>query len=216
MNTYYLVRHGQTQWNTQGRTQGHGDSPLTELGRMQAKKLAEALKSFPIDMIYCSDLGRAVETASIISEVLDIKYESTKYLREMGFGIWEGMELKKIADIYSEDFALWRNEPDKLDIEGGEKLIDIKNRQDKLIEELNQKYKDKHILLISHSVTVRVMLLSFLESSIKNIYRIKQDNTALNIVEYRNYGPVIIKINDTTHLDINKLSGVNNTSSALE
>lgn len=216
MNTYYLVRHGQTQWNTQGRTQGHGDSPLTELGRMQAKNLAEALKKFPIDLIYCSDLGRAVETAAIISEILNIEYESTEYLREMGFGIWEGMELKKIAEVYSEDFALWRNEPDKLEIEGGEKLIDIKNRQDRLIEDLNKKYDGKHILLISHSVTVRVMLLSFLESSIKNIYRIKQDNTALNIVEYRNYGPVVIKINDTTHLDLNKLSGVNNIGSALE
>lgn len=216
MNTFYLVRHGQTVWNTLGQTQGHGNSPLTELGKQQAKNLAEALREYPIDIIYCSDLGRAVETANIIGEELGLEINPTEALREMGFGIWEGMPLKKIEKIYPETFKKWRDEPDKVHIEGGETLSMIKERQDKLIEELNKKYKNKHILLVSHSVTVRVMLLSFLGSDVKNIYRIKQDNTALNIVEYRNYGPVIMKMNDTRHLKKDKTSGVNESTSALE
>lgn len=216
MNTYYLVRHGQTVWNTLGQTQGHGNSPLTELGIQQAKDLAEALKEYPIDIIYCSDLGRAVETAEIIGKELNIEIHPTEYLREMGFGVWEGMPLREIEKIYPESFKMWRNEPEKVHIEGGETLDMIKQRQDKLIEELNKKYKNKHILLVSHSVTVRVMLLSFLESHVRNIYRIKQDNTALNIVEYRNYGPVIMKMNDTRHLKKDKTKGVNKSMSALE
>lgn len=216
MNTYYLVRHGQTEWNTQGRTQGHGNSKLTELGKSQALNLAKALEKYPIDLVYCSDLGRAVETAQIISQKLGVDYIETSSLREMGFGIWEGMELKMIEKKYSDMFSLWRNQPDLLEVPGGEKLIDIKNRQDALIEKLNEEYQDKHILLVSHSVTVRVMLLSFLESSLKNLYRIKQDNTALNIVEYRNYGPVIIKMNDTAHLEAQNISGDNKAGSALE
>nr|WP_307760480.1 histidine phosphatase family protein [uncultured Peptostreptococcus sp.] len=216
MNTYYLVRHGQTVWNTLGQTQGHGNSPLTELGIQQAKDLAEALKEYPIDIIYCSDLGRAVETAEIIGKELNIEIHTTESLREMGFGVWEGMPLREIEKIYPESFKMWRNEPEKVQIEGGETLDMIKQRQDKLIEELNEKYKNKHILLVSHSVTVRVMLLSFLESHVRNIYRIKQDNTALNIVEYRNYGPVIMKMNDTRHLKKDKTKGVNKSMSALE
>lgn len=216
MNTYYLVRHGQTVWNTLGQTQGHGNSPLTELGIQQAKDLAEALKEYPIDIIYCSDLGRAVETAEIIGKELNIEIHPTESLREMGFGVWEGMPLREIEKIYPESFKMWRNEPEKVQIEGGETLDMIKQRQDKLIEELNKKYKNKHILLVSHSVTVRVMLLSFLESHVRNIYRIKQDNTALNIVEYRNYGPVIMKMNDTRHLKKDKTKGVNKSMSALE
>lgn len=216
MNTYYLVRHGQTVWNTLGQTQGHGNSPLTELGIQQAKDLAEALKEYPIDIIYCSDLGRAVETAEIIGKELNIEIHPTESLREMGFGVWEGMPLREIKKIYPESFKMWRNEPEKVHIEGGETLDMIKQRQDKLIEELNKKYKNKHILLVSHSVTVRVMLLSFLESHVRNIYRIKQDNTALNIVEYRNYGPVIMKMNDTRHLKKDKTKGVNKSMSALE
>ena len=99
MNTYYLVRHGQTVWNTLGKTQGHGNSPLTELGERQASELAEALKNYPIDMIYCSDLGRAVQTAEIVGSKLNIEVEPTDLLREMGFGIWEGMPMKKIEKM---------------------------------------------------------------------------------------------------------------------
>lgn len=216
MNTYYLARHGQTVWNTLGQTQGHGNSPLTELGKQQASDLAEELKEYPIDVIYCSDLGRAVETAEIIGDILNLEIHPTESLREMGFGIWEGMPLREIEKIYPETFKMWRTEPEKVHIEGGETLEMIKERQDKLIEDLNKKYHSKHILLVSHSVTVRVMLLSFLDSHLRNIYRIKQDNTALNIVEYRNYGPVIIKMNDTRHLKKDKTKGVNKTMSALE
>ncbi|MGL5693766.1 MAG: histidine phosphatase family protein, partial [Peptostreptococcaceae bacterium] len=67
------------------------------------------------------------------------------------------------------------------------------------IKDINEKYDNKHILLVSHSVTVRVILLSCLASGLENIYRIRQDNTALNIVEFRDYGPVVMKMNDTSH-----------------
>ena len=77
-------------------------------------------------------------------------------------------------------------------------------RTDLILDKLNEKYDNKHILLVSHSVTVRVILLSCLSSSLENIYRIKQDNTALNIVEFRNYGPVVIKMNDTSHMKNNE------------
>ena len=72
MNTYYLARHGQTVWNTLGQTQGHGNSPLTELGELQAKDLAEAMKEHKIDMIFSSDLGRAVQTAEIIGKEIGV------------------------------------------------------------------------------------------------------------------------------------------------
>ena len=111
---------------------------------------------------------------------------------------------------------MWREEPDKAHIPKGEALSMVKDRTEELIEMLNKKYDNRHILLVSHSVTVRVMLLDFLESHVRNLYRIKQDNTALNIVEYRNYGPVIMKMNDTRHLKTDKNRGANEKVSALE
>ncbi|MGL5751672.1 MAG: histidine phosphatase family protein [Paraclostridium sp.] len=199
-NTFYIVRHGQTNWNILGKTQGHGNSDLTAKGIEQAQELAESIVNYPIDYIYSSDLGRAVETADILGEKLNINVQKTEALREMGFGEWEGLLIDEIKSVYADVYNTWRNEPHLVQIPGGETLHLIKDRVDSFIKDINEKCDNKHILLVTHSVTVRVMLLAFLDSGMENIYRIKQDNTALNIVEYRDYGPVIIKMNDTSHI----------------
>lgn len=199
-NTYYIVRHGQTEWNILGKTQGHGNSPLTEKGLKQAEELAEGISKYPIDMIFSSDLGRAVQTAEAVGKKFNIDVQVTDALREMGFGEWEGKLIPEITEKYADIYKVWRNEPHLAEIPGGESLYMIKERLQKFIDELNNKYDNKHILFVSHSITVRVLLLMMLDSDMKNIYRIKQDNTALNIVEWRSYGPVVTKMNDTSHI----------------
>ena len=211
-NTFYIVRHGQTNWNILGKTQGHGNSDLTPKGENQALELSKAIKEYPIDYIYSSDLGRAVQTAEIIGSTIGVDIIQTPSLREMGFGDWEGLLIEEIKKDHAKTYETWRNQPHLVNIPNGETLHIIKDRVDAFIKELNEKYDNKHILLVSHSVTVRVMLLSFLNSGVENIYRIKQDNTALNVVECRDYGPVVIKMNDTSHIKNNEK--INN--SALE
>lgn len=202
-NTIYLIRHGQTEWNIKGKTQGHGNSKLTQKGIDQAKALADSISSLPIDYIYSSDLGRAVETAEIISDKFGLDVIETPALREMGFGKWEGLLIKEIQEEYKDIYHTWRNQPHLAEIPGGETLQIIKERTDKFLAELNEKYDGKHIVLVTHSVTARVILLSILNSSMENIYRINQGNTALNVIEFRDYGPVVIKMNDTSHIKIN-------------
>ena len=97
-------------------------------------------------------------------------------------------------------YRRWRNEPHLAQIPQGETLYQIKERTDAFIKEINEKYDGKHIVLVTHSLCARIMLLSFLDSDVKNIYRINQANTALNIIELRDYGPVVMKMNDTTHI----------------
>ena len=203
-NTIYLVRHGQTNWNILGKTQGHGNSNLTEKGINQAKDLAESMIKYPIDYIYSSDLGRAVETAEIIANKFDKEVITTPALREMGFGEWEGLLIKEIQENYADIYKTWRNQPHLAEIPGGETLQIIKERTDKFLQELNEKYDGKHIVLVTHSVTARVILLSVLNSAMENIYRINQGNTALNVIEFRDYGPDVIKMNDTSHINVNQ------------
>ena len=164
-NTIYIVRHGQTEWNLLGKTQGHGNSDLTPKGIEQAELLADSMTKYPIDYIYSSDLGRAYQT-----------------------------------------------EPHLAKIPQGETLSQIKERTDAFIKEINEKYDGKHIVLVTHSLCARIMLLSFLDSDVKNIYRINQANTALNIIELRDYGPVVMKMNDTTHI----INDIKLENSALE
>ena len=199
-NTIYIVRHGQTEWNLLGKTQGHGNSDLTPKGIEQAELLADSMTKYPIDYIYSSDLGRAYQTAEIIGNKLNIEVEKTEALREMNFGTWEGRIIKDIIEEDPELYKMWRNEPHLAKIPQGETLSQIKERTDAFIKEINEKYDGKHIVLVTHSLCARIMLLSFLDSDVKNIYRINQANTALNILELRDYGPVVMKMNDTTHI----------------
>ena len=199
-NTIYIVRHGQTEWNLLGKTQGHGNSDLTPKGIEQAELLADSMTKYPIDYIYSSDLGRAYQTAEIIGNKLNIEVERTEALREMNFGTWEGRIIKDMIEEDPELYKMWRNEPHLAKIPQGETLSQIKERTDAFIKEINEKYDGKHIVLVTHSLCARIMLLSFLDSDVKNIYRINQANTALNIIELRDYGPVVMKMNDTTHI----------------
>ena len=199
-NTIYIVRHGQTEWNLLGKTQGHGNSDLTPKGIEQAELLADSMTKYPIDYIYSSDLGRAYQTAEIIGNKLSIEVEKTEALREMNFGTWEGRIIKDIIEEDPELYKMWRNEPHLAKIPQGETLSQIKERTDAFIKEINEKYDGKHIVLVTQSLCARIMLLSFLDSDVKNIYRINQANTALNIIELRDYGPVVMKMNDTTHI----------------
>ena len=168
-NTFYIVRHGQTNWNILGKTQGHGNSDLTPKGENQALELSKAIKEYPIDYIYSSDLGRAVQTAEIIGSTIGVDVIQTPSLREMGFGDWEGLLIEEIKKDHAKTYETWRNQPHLVNIPNGETLHIIKDRVDGFIKDLNEKYDNKHILLVSHSVTVRVMLLSFLNSGVENI-----------------------------------------------
>jgi broad specificity phosphatase PhoE len=91
VTTLLLVRHGETDWNAEGRLQGHTDRPLSDYGRRQAQRLAEELDSEELAAIYSSDLARAHETAAIVGERLDLPVELDPDLREKDWGTWEGL-----------------------------------------------------------------------------------------------------------------------------
>ena len=200
MNKFFIVRHGETKWNIEGRTQGQGDSALSDKGKLQAHKLGNHLKNLHIDFIYSSELGRTIETSEIISGLVGKEVTYDKRLREINFGKWEGLSIDEIKTNYEDIYTVWRNRPHEAIIPDAENLVLLKERMLECILDLNKKHKDANILIISHSMSIKVLLLTLIGSDISNIYKIAQDNTALNVVEFREYGPVIIKLNDSSHL----------------
>jgi broad specificity phosphatase PhoE len=95
-----LVRHGETDWNAEGRLQGHTDRPLNEYGRRQAKELAAQLAGEgAVDAIYASDLARAKETAEIVGARLGLPVVVDPDLREKHWGNWEGLTGDERAGI---------------------------------------------------------------------------------------------------------------------
>jgi len=91
VTTLLLVRHGETDWNAEGRLQGHTDRPLNDYGRRQARTLADRLAGEDIAAVYASDLARARETAEIVAERLGLPVVTDPDLRERNWGNWEGL-----------------------------------------------------------------------------------------------------------------------------
>ena len=99
MTRLLLVRHGETDWNAEGRLQGHTDRPLSDYGRRQAQALAEELADEPLDALYASDLARARETAEIVGARLGLPVVLEPDLREKNWGTWEGLTPTERAEV---------------------------------------------------------------------------------------------------------------------
>lgn len=150
----YIVRHGETFENASDRLQGRIDSNLTDEGRNQANIVKNIVKNKTIDLIVSSPLKRCVETANIISDdKIKIIYDDRLLGRDHG----EFTGLKK-SDVNFDDY--W-NYYKNIKYEKAENVVDLYNRVSKLIEDLKKEYKDKNIIIVTHSGVIRVMYYYF-------------------------------------------------------
>lgn len=197
----YIVRHGESTWNALNKIQGSSDIELTEMGLMQARMLSKRLRTEKIDAIYSSDLKRAYLTASIIANELNLDVKKLPELREIAFGVWEGLTVNEIQNLYKDIYDLWRTNPVKAIIEGAETLKDVQNRILNGTYKLIDKYKNKNILIVSHGTSIKSLILGLLGLDLSYYPKIRQDNTALNIVDIKDDGnAVLVLLNDTCHL----------------
>lgn len=202
MSKIYLVRHGETEWNREGRSQGCGnDIPLSELGLMQAKAIGNRLKNEKIDLFFSSSLKRAFQTANEIARYHNKEVIMYREFMEISFGEWEGMRFNEIKEKYLDIYKIWRDTPHIAKVPGAESLLEIKERSmPKLMEILNSN-EDKNILIVSHGITIKVLIASIMGIDLANLHKIRQDNTALNIFEYNNNSFCTHLLNDTCHLN---------------
>lgn len=203
MKKIYLIRHGETEWNVSRKIQGHKDIPLTDTGIKQANLIADRLMSEDIDIIYSSDLKRAYDTAKIIGDKIGLEPNPRKEFREINFGIWEGLYNDKIGLEYGEEIYLWRKEPEKLKIEGGETLKEVQLRAMRELESIMNMNQDKNVLIVSHGVTIKTMILGILDMNLFYFKNLTIDNVSLTIIEFREYNKVLKVLNDTSHLKEN-------------
>lgn len=128
----YLMRHGQTNWNVEGRVQGWNNTPLNTKGIEQARTAGEKLAGEDIETVYSSDLRRAKKTAEIVSAALDLPLHYTKRLREMNFGKAEGVKKTDLAAKFPYIYAAFNdlNNQERYDIRypDGESIGEVQQR----------------------------------------------------------------------------------------
>lgn len=161
---FYIFRHGETDYNKEKRWQGCGiDTELNENGLKQAEVLAETLACKNLQIIYSSCLKRAIKTAEIVADKLNIKVKCINDLREGCFGEAEGMRKVEVAEKYPEIFELWYDdETDYMDVAfpGGETKNEMQQRMFAVFEKL-LKSKEEIIGIASHGSSIRYFLLKF-------------------------------------------------------
>lgn len=200
MKKLYLLRHGQSEWNILNKVQGQQDTALTEKGIEQAKKAAKRLIGENIGAIYSSDLKRACDTANIVGKELGLEVTELCGIREIGFGVWEGLDLETIQRDHEEHYKCWRTEPHKLQLEGGETLQIVQDRALKDVNKLIEENPDKNVLLVSHGTALKTLILGLLDIDISKYSKITIGNTGLSIIEFREFSPVLQVLNDTNHV----------------
>lgn len=145
MATLLLARHGETQWNLEGRWQGWADPPLNETGRTQARALAEQLRDTPFDAVYSSDLRRAHETAVIVAEPHSVPVVADPGLREIDVGSWSGLTRAEIEQRFG------RERPD------GETHEQHQARVLDAVEQIARRHDGERILIVTHGGTMRAI-----------------------------------------------------------
>jgi broad specificity phosphatase PhoE len=120
-----LIRHGETNWTSRGKFQGITDIGLNEKGRRQCRLLALSLRGQRIDAVYSSDLKRAVETAREIASYHGLPVWTDFDLREMNYGVLEGLTSVELKEKYPDILSEWLNNPEKVRIPGGESIRQV-------------------------------------------------------------------------------------------
>lgn len=199
VTTLYLIRHGETEGAEIKRYKGNLDVPLSKNGIEQIAKVSKFIGPNTLNVIYTSNLSRALKSAEIIAKNQTVKPIIVPQLRERNFGAWEGMTFDEIKEKYPKEFEQWAQNPLKFSPVGGESTLEVKERALPVIESILHKHQEKKIAIVSHGGIIRLALCHFLGTPLENIFRIEQNFAAVNIIEFWDNYPVVKLINGVVH-----------------
>jgi len=178
-----LIRHGETDWNVEGRWQGQIDLPLNSKGKEQAEQIAKSLENTKIHAIYTSDLQRAVETANAIGRLQGLKVQSDPRLREIHQGEWQGLLVSEIKERYAEVFYKRHKNPLAMAPPGGETGHEVYQRITQAIQDIVQKHPNETVAIVSHGFAIAVMLIYLKGIAFERAWDFIPDNASIQTFE---------------------------------
>ncbi|AHG79276.1 Phosphoglycerate mutase [Mannheimia varigena USDA-ARS-USMARC-1388] len=207
--TIYLVRHGRTVWNIEGRLQGSGDSALVEEGIIGAKKTGIALKDVPFTAAYSSMQKRAQDTANYIlaeNNLSNIPHFHHKGLNEFDFGSWEGMKSLDLQE--NEEYWVMKRTPAEYLAKenGGERFEQLHQRVTQVFNQIAELHQNGgKVLIVSHGMTLTLLTAVLKEIAWQDFRNEEKHrfiiNTAITKVEVDNGKVTVLEFNNADHLD---------------
>ncbi len=200
MSKLLLARHGDTRLNSARMFVGHTDAELSALGRRQVKRLRDRLAAERVDVIYSSDLKRAVATAETIASRHHLDVITCPELREINYGKVEGLTFEEIKRLYPEVAELCAEWNLQLEFPDGESFDEFKQRVSKFLDRLKQHTPEQTILIVAHGGPLRLMVCHLLGIELWHWRQIHIDLASLSIVDTYPEVAIISLLNDTSHL----------------
>ena len=200
MGQLFIVRHGETVWNREGRIQGHTDVALSERGVEQATRLANRLGEITFDAAYTSDLCRASATASLILQDRDVPFHPTPRLREYHKGAFEGMTEADLRSRFPDEYPSYVSKDLDYAPEGGESTRDVSDRMSSIICEIKERHLDDKVLVVGHGGSLRAAMMALLGMPMDANWRFVFGNCTLTIVDTYHDNAVLRLFNDGSHL----------------
>ena len=195
------IRHGETDWNVDGRIQGQLDIPLNAMGQWQVHRLALAVADEGIAAVYSSDLLRAFETAQSVSRGCGEPIVTDTGLRERGFGEFEGLSYAEINARWPELGERWRKRDPEFGAPGGETLNQFYARSIATAERLAALHPGQTIALVSHGGVMDCLYRAASRVALDAPRSWQLGNAAINRLLYTPQGFTLVGWSDTWHLD---------------
>lgn len=197
-----LVRHGETVDNARGVAQGWSDSELSERGCKQVALLARRIAAMSPTALYSSTLARAVTTADVIAAAAGLEPVALDALKEMNCGEWEGVSFDHVRATSPAFFRQWSDDPHTA-CPGGESFHDVQMRLRNAFAEMRARAGNNGdgacVVAVSHGTAIRIAATELLGLPLTAARNFAQDNTALNVFDWRGDRYVLKVWNDSTH-----------------
>ena len=196
----YIVRHGTTDWNQLGRIQGHMDIPLNDAGRAQARLASRRLAPWGATALYSSDLLRAYETAKIIGQSIGLGVVQKPGLREINFGVWQGLSSPQIRERDPEVYAARRANPYDIAPAGAETWRQFYDRAVQAIQEILATTEAQRFIVVTHSGICTVVGLRALGFDCTGKRTFESHNCGIHTIAVHGATWRVVALNDVTHL----------------
>lgn len=194
------IRHGETAWNVDTRIQGQLDIPLNETGREQARRVGLSLAGESFAAIYSSDLKRADETARAVAGPVGLPVIGEKGLRERAFGLFEGKTFAEIEATWPESALRWRKRDPDFTPEGGESLLQLRERVNRTVHELAARHPGEQIVMVAHGGVLDVLYRLATGQELQAPRTWELGNAAINRLLWTPGALTLVGWADTRHL----------------